>query len=54
MVVTYYIKLFRMGADRNNGILMSLRLEGAETKKRRLQDSQNRHKIILKRHLMNR
>ena len=24
MVVTYYIKLFRTGADRHNGILMSL------------------------------
>ena len=23
MVVTYYIKLFRMGADRHSGILMS-------------------------------
>ena len=26
MVVTYYIKLFRTGADRQNGILMSLLL----------------------------
>ena len=26
MVVTYYIKLFQMGADRPNGILMSLLL----------------------------
>ena len=26
MVVTYYIKLFRKGADRHNGILMSLLL----------------------------
>ena len=32
MVVTYYIKLFRTGADRCNGILMSLLLLGAETK----------------------
>ena len=31
MVVTYYIKLFRMGADRHNGILMSLLLLVAET-----------------------
>ena len=31
MVVTYYIKLFRTGADRRNGILMSLLLLGAET-----------------------
>ena len=31
MVVTYYIKLFRNGADRHNGILMSLLLLGAET-----------------------
>ena len=30
MVVTYYIKLFRMGADRHNGILMSLLLLVAE------------------------
>ena len=31
MVVTYYIKLFRMGADRHNGILlMSLLLLFAE------------------------
>ena len=26
MVVTYYIKLFRTGADRHNGILVSLLL----------------------------
>ena len=26
MVVTYYIKLFRMGNNRHNGILMSLLL----------------------------
>ena len=26
MVVTYYIKIFRTGADRRNGILMSLLL----------------------------
>ena len=32
MVVTYYIKLFRTGADRHNGILMSLLLLVAETK----------------------
>ena len=31
MVVTYYIKLFRMGADRRNGILMSVLLLVAET-----------------------
>ena len=31
MVVTYNIKLFRMGADRQNGILMSLILLVAET-----------------------
>ena len=31
MVVTYYIKLFRTGANRHNGILMSLLLV-AETK----------------------
>ena len=30
MVVTYYIKLFRTGADRHNGILMSLLLLVAE------------------------
>ena len=32
MVVTYYIKLFRTGTDRHNGILMSLLLLVAETK----------------------
>ena len=31
MVVNYYIKLFRTGADRQNGILMSLLLLVAET-----------------------
>ena len=31
VVVTYYIKLFCMGADRHNGILMSLLLLVAET-----------------------
>ena len=31
MVVTYYIKLFRTGAGRHNGILMSLLLLVAET-----------------------
>ena len=31
MVVTYYIKLFRTGADRHNGILMSLLHLVAET-----------------------
>ena len=31
MVVTYYIKLFGMGADRHNGILMSLLLLVTET-----------------------
>ena len=30
MIVTYYIKLFQMGADRHNGILMSLLLLVAE------------------------
>ena len=31
MVVTYYIKLFRTGADRHNGILMSRLILVAET-----------------------
>ena len=31
MVGTYYIKLFRTGADRHNGILMSLLLLVTET-----------------------
>ena len=31
MVVTYYIKLFRTGADRLNGILISLLLLTAKT-----------------------
>ena len=31
MVFTYYIKFSRMGADRHNGILMSLLLLVAET-----------------------
>ena len=31
MVVTYYIKLFRPGADKQNGILMSLLFLVAET-----------------------
>ena len=31
MVVTYYIKLFRMGPDRCNGVLMTLLLLVAET-----------------------
>ena len=31
MVVTYHIKLFQTGADRRNGILMSLPLPVAET-----------------------
>ena len=31
VVVTYYIKLFRTGADRLNGILISLLLLAAET-----------------------
>ena len=30
-IVTYYIKLFRTGADRHNGILMSHFLQVAET-----------------------
>ena len=33
MVVTYYAKLFRMGADRHNDILMSLLLLVTETKR---------------------
>ena len=33
MAVTYYIKLFRTGADTQNNILMSLLLLVAETKK---------------------
>ena len=33
MVITYYIKLFRTGADRHNGILMSLLLLATETKR---------------------
>ena len=31
VIVTFYIKLFRTGVDRNNGILMSLLLLVAET-----------------------
>ena len=31
MVVTYYIKLFRTGVNRHNGILMSLLILVAET-----------------------
>ena len=31
MVVTYYIKLFHTGADKHNGILMSLLLLVADT-----------------------
>ena len=31
MVITYYIKLFRTGPDKHNGILMSLLLLVAET-----------------------
>ena len=31
MIVTYYIKLFQTGADRHNGILMSLLLQVVET-----------------------
>ena len=31
MVVTYYVKLFRIGTDRHNGILMSLLLLVTET-----------------------
>ena len=33
MDVTYYIKLFRAGADRHNGILMCLLLLVAETQR---------------------
>ena len=36
MVVTYYIKLFRSGAERHNGILMSLLLLVAETIKQKV------------------
>ena len=39
MVVTYYIKLFRMGADRHHGILLSLLLLVAETIKVHLHDN---------------
>ena len=35
MVVTYYIKRFRRGTDKHNGILMSLLLPVAETMRRR-------------------
>ena len=31
MVITYYIKLFRMGADRHDGIVMSVLLLVTET-----------------------
>ena len=31
VIVTYYVKLFRTGTDRHNGILMSLLLLVAET-----------------------
>ena len=34
MVVTYYVKLFRIGADRHNSILMSLLLLVTETTKK--------------------
>ena len=37
MIVTYNIKLFRTGADRHNGILMSLLLLVAETIKKKTQ-----------------
>ena len=36
MVVTYYIKLFRTEADKQNGILMSVLLLVAETKNLKL------------------
>ena len=39
IVVTHYIKLFRKGADRCNGILMSLLLLLAETTNNDLSDS---------------
>ena len=35
MVVTYYIKRFRRGTDKHNGILMSLLLPVAEIMRRR-------------------
>ena len=38
MVVTYYIKLFRTGADRHNGILKSVLLLVVETKKKWLEN----------------
>ena len=41
MVVTYYIKLFRAGADRHNGILMSLLLVVKTIKLRIFKDFQN-------------
>ena len=44
MVVTYYIKLFLTGADRHNGILMSLLLLVAETIK-------NMHCMMLSNHI---
>ena len=31
MVITYYVKLFRTGADGHNGILISILLLAAET-----------------------
>ena len=33
MVITYYTKLFHIGANRHNGILMSLLLLVVETKR---------------------
>ena len=53
MVVTYYIKLFRKGADRHSGILMSLLLLVAETKTRETVELRNKeilewlYKIII-------
>ena len=54
MVVTYYIKFFRIGADRRNGILMSLLLLVAEKtmigKVLSLEDLMKRNMIWLETH----
>ena len=52
MVVTYYIKLFRTGADRHNGILIPLLLLVAEDNKYRvLITSQDSQQMFLNSHL---
>ena len=52
MVVTYYIKLFRTGADRQNGILIPLLLLVAEDNKYRvLITSQDSQQMFLNSHL---